>query len=48
MVTTLIADRQVEDRFLKMTAEERALYDSAAACKSVWTSSFRAVGLVNR
>ena len=28
MVTTLIADRQVEDRFLKMTAEERALYDA--------------------
>ena len=27
-LTTPIADRRVEDRFLKMTAEERALYDA--------------------
>ena len=27
MITTLIADRQVEDRFIEMTSEERALYD---------------------
>ena len=28
MMTTPIADRQVEDRFIKMTSEERALYDA--------------------
>ena len=28
MLTTPIADRRVEDRFLEMTAEERALYDA--------------------
>ena len=28
MLTTPIADRQVDDRFLEMTAEERALYDA--------------------
>ena len=28
MLTTSIADRRVEDRFLEMTAEERALYDA--------------------
>ena len=28
MLTTSIADRQVDDRFLEMTADERALYDA--------------------
>ena len=28
MLTTPIADRRVEDRFLEMTAQERALYDA--------------------
>ena len=28
MLTTRVADRQVEDRFLQMTAEERELYDA--------------------
>ena len=31
MLTTPIADRQVDDRFLEMTAEERALYDAVEA-----------------
>jgi len=31
MLTTPIADRRVEDRFLEMTSEERALYDAVEA-----------------